>query len=947
MARSQVQNINLVGTNYSRYGTSIYQQLYSSPSKNHNNASTPTYSYAASTTSDHSIQMKRSTNKLSKIPSYDLNNNTDNESIMTNGSRTSKIKRKYKSLITSGSKKLINKLYDHGSSDSFSIFSSKSHKDKESFTFATYNNNNFPILNIQPVFNEKYADINDLPLEILSRIISYIDQEQDYKMVIYCLYVSKRFYEATKIVIYGQPKFISTYRVAQFVTSLRLHPENGHLVKRLNLSNLKNGLIIKETEQTNNTSDSSDNTTHNDETHNNTETTITTVNEPIKDIAYAGWRDWRYRNDPLYSSPILNSYTVKRIVSRSSSIHSNSSNFTTLTNGSGTSVNTSTSTKNDNSNSLNSQNLSNRVRSNSSVSSITSSIMSSFQNNSHLSLTSSNFNVNSSSPLSNHNTGGKVKPLDEFNFPSLQQQKSNSSSKEPDNKWFRFNIAYKNKRRARNLKTYSTQQQQQQQSPKTNLNIVTSANNNPNTTYLANDNNTTNMEMTGSSPQIRFAIAQPFKTNHPYTNKFLLKYAPYRDLPLGYILHILHHCPNLESLNLSNLIICNDFKVIRKSKHHKRMTSLILPAVEESTIMTNSEENRLDVIYATDSSKNYEQNKDTIVKSTSNNNSANTSSTSINNIAPNGRPLSVISCSSMNSTNTNSISGLNPNYWLATSNGARSDYPLPIDSQTKTREMEKNRRNSNKNLNDNVELRKLNPVEIFEFLCGNESSLNSIKMDGAVWCRQYMIKYFILNTFREIIDYDTNMARSNLINNNQIMDLSFLKAGMNRNFAWSCRGTFSDFVVLIILDELLKRDDLTIEDIFNIKSERLFEGQSYMKDSDIIDISNIFPIKYGLEDEQQDIMKFRLVILKSERPTSYTLKKLSNDYISLVVNLCINENYNFMVSSTDSEILPKETPKRIDRLTHGLVAKIRSLRNNDLRRNVGENNYIHETIAVI
>lgn len=54
-----------------------------------------------------------------------------------------------------------------------------------------------------------------------------------------------------------------------------------------------------------------------------------------------------------------------------------------------------------------------------------------------------------------------------------------------------------------------------------------------------------------------------------------------------------------------------------------------------------------------------------------------------------------------------------------------------------------------------------------------------------------------------------------------------------------------------------------------------------------------------------------------------------------------------MVSSTGSEILPKETPKRIDRLAHGLVAKVRSLRNNDLRRNVGQNNYIHETIAVI
>lgn len=948
MGRSQVQNINFVGNNYSRYGTSIYQQLYNSPTKgsnnnNNNNSTTQKHSYAVSITSENSIQNKRSTNKLSKIPSYDPNNNTDNESIMTNGSRTSKIKRKYKSLLSSSSKKLINKLYDHGPSDSFSIFSSKSHRE------ASNTVNNLNILNITPIFNAKYADINDLPLDILSRIISYIDQEQYYKTVIYCLYISKNWYEATKMVIYQQPKFISTYRVAQFVTSLRLHPENGILVKRLNLSNLKNGLIIKDiTEQS---TDNIDNNIENDIENNidNVDDDTTTVNEPIKDIAYAGWRDWRYRNDPLYSSPILNSYTAKRIVSSSSSIHSNNmSNFATSTNGSGTSINTSNSTKNDNtSNSTTQQNTSNRTRSNSSVSSITSSIMSSFQNTSHLSLTSSNYNYSNSSPLSNYNNSGKFKPLGDSNLPSLQQQNSNSSTKEPDNKWFRFNIAYKNKRRVRNLqKNYSTQSTNQQ-SLKTAGSSYT--NNNSDTTHLPNDNKTNyNIDINHSSSHIPVALIQPFKTKHPYTNKFLLKYAPYKDLPLGYILHILHHCPNLETLDLSNLVICNDFKVIHKSKHHKRMASLVLPSVEESTVMNDSEADRLDIIYATDSSKNYEQNNDIIMKPTSNNSANTTSFASINKTTSNGRPLSINSCSSMDGHHsTNGIAGFNPSYWLAASNGSRSDYPLPIDSQTKSREVEKNRRQSSKNLNNSIELRKLNPVEIFEFLCGYESSLTSIKMDGAVWCRQYMIKYFILTTFNEAIDYDTNMTRSNSIDCNRIMDLSLLKAGMNRNFAWSCKGAFSDFVVLIILDELLKRDDLAIEDIFNIKSERFYEGQSFMRDSDIIEISNIFPIKYGLDDDQQHIMKFRLVVLKNERSTSYTLKKLSNDYTSLVINLCINENYNFMVSSTGSDILPKETPKRIDRLTHGLVAKIRSLRNNDLRRNVGQNNYIHETVAVI
>lgn len=955
MARSEVQNINIVSNNYSRYGTSIYQQLYDTQSSK-KNGSTKTGSYLVA-----------ANNRIV----------ADNESLLTIGSTKSRIKRKYKSLISSGSKKLINKIYDHGSSDTFSIFSSKSHKEKEIFSL---NNND---IYLYATFSESFATIDDLPLEILSRIISYIDYGKHYKALVCCLYVSKRWYKATKIVLYKQPRFVSTYRVAQFVTSLRLHPENGHFVKVLKLSDLQNGLIFKEddnkdeeeavgnmndsnsedddgSDDQNNVEEDNNGTALNEAGRNNNNNNNNSINntknsEPFSDIAYAGWRDWRYRNDPLYSSPVLNSYTVKRIVSRSSSIHSNSSLFTSLSNGSVISMNTSASTRNEPSSSHidSSQNTANRARSNSSVSSITSSIMSTFQNASHLSLTSS--------PLLNNTTGdynkGEGNSLN--NNMNITQKVSTITSQDVNNKWFRFKVISKNKRRARSLTKYSTINSSKQQNylynnkGLSNITISKSIQ----TTGVNKVDCANNSDIAGTSSQIRFAIEQPFKTNHPYTNKFLLKYASCKDLPLGYILHILNHCPNLVELDLSHLTIYDDFKIVNKSKHHKRLTSLILPSVAESTIMTNSEENRLEVIYATDSSKNYEHNKNIIV-STGHSKSRRNSRigqgvTFTNNVNDSGlsSSLSIISCNSVNSVSINDTAGSNSDHWCSRPISNRSEHPMPVDSQTKTRVIEKSRRNSNKNSGDDVELYKLNPVEIFEILCTKLMQVTTIKMDGAVWCRQYMIKYFILIIFQRIIDYDIHTTSRvysiDMNNNNKIIDLSFLKAGMNRNFPWSCKGTLSDFVVLLVLDELLKNDDLTIEDLFNIKSERLYQNDHFIIDSDVMEISNIFPIKFGLDEENQNIINFRIVILKNKRQTSYILKKVSNDYVSLIINLCINENYNFMVSSTDLGILPKETPKRIDHLIHGLVARIKYLRNNDLRRHVGENNYIYNTTNIV
>ncbi|CCK68056.1 Cos111p KNAG_0A03760 [Huiozyma naganishii CBS 8797] len=922
MTGSRLQNINIVGNNYSRYGTSVYQNLYGDTSHS-KTATTVTGTGAAKG----SMYKRPSANKLGQVASNEDNESIpDNATIGTNTSRTSLIKRKYKSLISSSSKKLIGKLYEHGSSDSFSIFSSKSHSyyNGTSNNFVSGDKSRIGDLDLEVdriIFDEKFADINDLPVELLSRIIFYIDtsvcdDEEGVKLdkknndevvdilpVLCCLYLNKKFYEAAKVVLYREPYFRSTYRVAQFVTSIRLHPENGAYVRVLDLSHLKNGLIFNvencepstavqrnsfisipdrlvafRTGETSGTTSSAIVPGPDPQLPNGSasESRPASAPEPLKDIAYAGWRDWRHRNDPLYSSPVLNSYNLKKVVSRSSSIHSASCSLTTTTN------ETNSSTANV------SLGNSNRARSNSSVSSITSSIMSSFQNGSHISLNSSfSSHTASTNPQSSSVINENTIEDDKKGRCAAGLEKQRLRSKNDTSKWQRFKMATRGKRKIKNNTQLLGSENKTEKNDK---NVGSDSN------LLANH------RRMASVSQVRFCENQPFKTNHPYTNKFLLKHALYRDLPLGYILHLLKHCPNLTELNLSNLVLFQDFQILEKKPHHKRFRSLVLPAVKESAVMNSAcLEDVLDVVYATDSSKNYEQ-LDQFQNSKN---------------------------YKRRSSSGNSISGINPNHWVSSNSVNWGDYPQPIDGHTKMREI----KNGN---NKNLELKKLDGEDIFQYICSGKHmhALETIKMDGIVWCRQSMVRAFLLVKLNEVFSTTDTLGQLQ----EQRMNLSFVKSGMNRNFAWACRGTFNDIITLLILDELSKMDQSTIENIFNIKSDRLHPAKFSSRDPDITEISNVFCIKYGFKNEEQGEMNFRLTVLKSERPTSYKLSRMSRNHISLVIRLRMDENYNSVAKAEEG--LPKDAEKRINRLTHSIVARVRSLRCSDLRRNIGENSYL-------
>ncbi|KAM9907973.1 hypothetical protein OXX79_000670 [Metschnikowia pulcherrima] len=52
-------------------------------------------------------------------------------------------------------------------------------------------------------------------------------------------------------------------------------------------------------------------------------------------------------------------------------------------------------------------------------------------------------------------------------------------------------------------------------------------------------------------------------SSHPRINRFLVNYASSRDLPVGYVVHLINLCPNLASLNLQNVVLSTDYRIKR------------------------------------------------------------------------------------------------------------------------------------------------------------------------------------------------------------------------------------------------------------------------------------------------------------------------------------------------------------------------------------------------
>ncbi|CAR23571.1 Cos111p [Lachancea thermotolerans CBS 6340] len=803
------QPINIVNSNYFRYGTSVYQKLYNGESD--------------CSTQNSANELNETTPPAGSGTSADSDNTT------------SKFKRKYRSLLqnyggnpSSKAKRFIGKLHDHGSSDSFSLFSLRS----------THSNRNLPSGHSKSALPggpqheaiseeaRPFADIKSLPVEILALVIRNFLKNacyEDARTLVRCLYVSRDFYEATKVVLYEAPGFTSTYRVAQFVTCLRVHPQNGLLVRHLDLSMLKNGVIedqsgsfdddehsVGETRipvRRRSTADSvleegdeedDENERNSNRANGELERATTPVADDLPDIAWAGWRDWRYRFDPLYGNQLLSCCrTLKRVSSRSSSIHSNGTTGTGSASGYG---------------------LRRSHRSNSSVSSFTSSIMSSIYNSSSL----SSLNL-----LSTHDPVCADGSSSWFN-------KLFSGKRTPKQK-------YQNYVKARVKKSESSEA------------VATPQDENAKTC-------------------VKFSVQaitknQPYHERHPLTNKYLLKFALSKDLPLGYIFHLVRLCPNMTLLNLANLNISSDFEVqLRKDPSEIRTTSL-LPNVQE--IISDEDAfigRNLEVIYLTDSSKGYSYYEGTV-----------------------GNPRK-----RLEDLHFGSPYSMTGESWIS------SNYPPPIDERTKFRG-QRNRHN----MQNNFSLVKLEVRSLFALIHGSLPRLEKLFLDNVVWCSQMDVKGFVFSCFPQ----------------KPALHVSFIHAGMSRNMNWASSGSIHDFVAILILGEIMDRDDLFLEDLFNVRTDRYnYGGLSH--DNRLVGRSNILTVTTYAGEELKCVLQIR----RSSIMAVKTILDRDN-------NILCNVNLNSLAQVSNPSTI------RIRDLTQHLTERLEDLRAADLRRHIGENQY--------
>ncbi|SCU84966.1 LADA_0D04940g1_1 [Lachancea dasiensis] len=815
-------HINILSSNYNRYGTSVFQTLYHDERADRSEL-------------DGSDRQRMSSDARSmrKPPGSGTADEADRTS--------SKIKRKYRSLVQSyggnrsvRAKKFIGKLHDHSSSDSFSIFSLRS----------SYSNRN--LATAQPktastgtgaqhaaIFeiSRPYDDINALPVELLALVMQQFTAGaclEDPKTLVMGLYVNKKFYEATKNELYEAPSFTSTYRVAQFVTSLRVSPKNGLLVRHINLSELRNGLmdgcrdnaneqsrsedehrfareiaptreiLQEEREDGFDDDDQREGTDVNGDRHDpESGRVLTQIEEDLPDVALAGWRDWRYRYDPLYGNHLLSCHNnLRKVASRSSSIHS------TATTGTGA-------------------NTKRSHRSNSSVSSFTSSIMSSFYNSS--------------------------------SFSSLSLTASfDSKTGVEQGKWFSKLFSSKKTAKQRREKFVEAQLRNYNNIDESSVDHSRGSSDNKNCVKFSIQTNLKD---------------QPFSERHPVTNKFLLKYSLSKDIPLGYLFHIVHHCPNILSLNLANLVLSADFQVHLRMDPARMHRSSLLPDVE---VATSSEDallgKNLEPVYFTDSSKGHAFY------------GGNTSA-----------KLKVL----------DELHFVSP-YTMLGESWISSKYPPPIDQHTKIRSQRvRNRRIQNYNLT------KLEVRDLFHLVYEKLTRLTHLQMDNVVWCNQPDVKEFVFSSLEKNAD----------------LNVSFAHAGMGRNLSWASKGSVSQFVAIVLLGEILDRDDLYLEDLFNVRTERFSFNAN--RDHLLLGRSN----KLLVHTYNQQTLQCTLLLRRS---CSLGLETTLASDSTIICEIALGG----MPPDCD------ESLTRVHELARELLNRLENLRTANLHRHIGENQYI-------
>ena len=105
---------------------------------------------------------------------------------------------------------------------------------------------------------EQPASLTNIPTELIHSICCYLTRDDLCNLVCAC----KQTYADVTVLLYAKPQFVSTYRLAQFVTTISHNQRLAELVRELNLSY---------------------------------------ISKLPTELGLAGWREWKYRTETLYS----------------------------------------------------------------------------------------------------------------------------------------------------------------------------------------------------------------------------------------------------------------------------------------------------------------------------------------------------------------------------------------------------------------------------------------------------------------------------------------------------------------------------------------------------------------------------------------------------------------------------------------------------------------------
>lgn len=349
---------------------------------------------------------------------------------------------------------------------------------------------------------------NKLPDNIKQKILKMLIFDQ--KALVNCLYVNKNFETMTLPILYYYPKFTSTYRVGQFVTTILNNSKLADFVKILNFSNIDYPLELSNEEKQK----------YHYQLIFGTMTRSDIFGSDQRPIL-AGWRDWKYRHHSLYGMP-----TVKRM--RTGSTSTSSSATLTVRWGSDV-LDASYST------------LGGRCGSSSSITLVNNSIRSrsfSASGSGYGSGSDSLFKMNYSLSRSVSISSNKIKTERKGIMGSIKKAFGISSTTKKANA----------KTKTKKMKRHQVEQNRNKSSSKNLSNIK------------QNLNEMDDIEKDDDDISINYR--QPFTTSHPRQNHFLNQYTFNKDLPAGYILHLIKSCKNVKELSLDGITISSDFEIL-------------------------------------------------------------------------------------------------------------------------------------------------------------------------------------------------------------------------------------------------------------------------------------------------------------------------------------------------------------------------------------------------